>query len=220
LGTVIDLHTHTWPSSLDSELRPDELIEQAKMVGLDALCLTDHDSFWDTGEVARLSQEHHFLVLPGVEITTDEGHFLVYGLERYVYGMHRSDFLKRMVDREGGAMVLAHPYRRQFRREDYSEEDGYYAAVQRVCENPTFLLADAVEVLNGKGREMENGFSLEVCERLGLRAAGGSDAHALHEIGSCATVFDHEVRSLQDLISELKTGRFRAINLRKGVMFG
>jgi len=220
LGTVIDLHTHTWPSSLDSELKPAELVEQAKKVGLDGICLTDHDWFWENGEVAKLGQEHDFLVMPGVEITTDEGHFLVFGLEHYVYGMHRSDFLKRMVDREGGAMVLAHPYRRQFKIEDYSEEYGYYAAVQRVCDHPAFLVADAVEVLNGKGREMENGFSLEVCERLGLRAAGGSDAHALHEIGTCATVFDREVKSLQDLISELKTGRFRAINLRKGLTLG
>jgi len=51
---LIDLHTHTLPLSDDSELTPDELIEHAKSAGLDAICLTEHDAFWNDDDIAAL----------------------------------------------------------------------------------------------------------------------------------------------------------------------
>ncbi len=44
---IIDLHTHTYPRSGDSLLNPDVLIQEAKKLGLDGICLTEHDEFWD-----------------------------------------------------------------------------------------------------------------------------------------------------------------------------
>ena len=40
---LIDLHNHTLPLSLDSCLRPDWLIEQARRRDLACICLTEHD---------------------------------------------------------------------------------------------------------------------------------------------------------------------------------
>jgi len=78
---LIDLHTHTAPKSDDSYLKPEELITYAKRAGLDAICLTEHDWFWDEEAIRELCQRHDFLLLPGVEITTEEAHLLVFGLE-------------------------------------------------------------------------------------------------------------------------------------------
>ena len=102
---IIDIHTHTYPTSVDSFIDADELIEEAKRIGLDGVCITDHewdracghcitdhDGFWDHREVEDLSKRHNFLVLPGCEVTTEEGHVLVYGLRRYIFGMHRAGF--------------------------------------------------------------------------------------------------------------------------------
>ena len=72
----------------------DELIEGSKSLGLDGICLTDHDSFWTDDEVQNLSIKHDFLVLPGCEINTESGHVLVFGLKRYEFGMHRAAFLQ------------------------------------------------------------------------------------------------------------------------------
>ena len=58
---LIDLHTHTHPLSHDSDLTPDALIEAAKKAGLDGVCLTEHDFFWEREKVEELGRRHDFL---------------------------------------------------------------------------------------------------------------------------------------------------------------
>ena len=207
---IIDLHTHTKPRSEDSDLQPAELIHQAKQAGLDGICLTEHDQFWDKDALDKLSQEHDFLVLPGVEINTEEGHLLVFGVEKYSFGMHTTEYLKHIVDEVGGVMILAHPYRRQF-----FIDDDLHTAVERFCQKPLSHLIDTIEVLNGQGSERQNKFSQELCRRLNLKGVGGSDAHSIPDIASCATLFERNISNVEQLITELKAGRFRAVDLRQ-----
>ncbi len=54
------------------------------------------------------------MVLPGCEINTDNGHVLIFGLDRYVFGLHKPDFLVDAVRQRNGAIIAAHPYRRRF----------------------------------------------------------------------------------------------------------
>lgn len=210
---LIDLHTHTAPRSEDSDLRPDELIAYAKRAGLDAVCLTEHDWFWEAAEIERLRQKHDFLIIPGVEITTEEAHLLVFGLEKYVFGMHRASFVKRLVDEAGGAIIVAHPFRRNFPIGSEPEDERYIPALARACESPVFEVADAIEVLNGRGSQKENAFSQEISDRLGIPGVAASDAHEIADIGRCATFFERKISSLDDLIAELKAGRFRVANM-------
>ena len=210
---LIDLHTHTTPKSDDSHLRPDELIAQAKHIGLDAICLTEHDRFWDDEKIRELGRRHDFLVLPAVEITTEEAHLLVFGLNNYVFGMHRACLVKRLVDEVGGAIIVAHPYRRQFPIGAEPEDERYRPALTHACESPVFETADAIEVLNGRGSEQENAFSLKISRELNLRGVASSDAHELPDIGSYATFFQRRIRNVQELITELKAGRFRTQSL-------
>ena len=98
---LIDIHTHTYPTSDDSELTPEELISEAKRIGLDGICLTDHDGFWDPGDVEKLGKDNDYLVIPGCEVTTEEGHLLVYGLSEYIFGMHKSSFVHELVEEAG-----------------------------------------------------------------------------------------------------------------------
>ena len=198
---------------MDSFIEADELIVEAKRIGLDGVCITDHDGFWDHSEVEELSKRHDFLVLPGCEVTTEEGHLLVYGLKRYIFGMHRADFVKDKLDRERGAMVVAHPYRRTYRKGAHTDEDAYAEMMDRAARNHVFGMADAVEVMNGRGLPEENAFSGDMARRFGLPGTGASDAHRLEDLGSYATEFERRVTSLDDLIAELRAGRFRAVAL-------
>ena len=210
---LIDLHNHTYPSSDDSLLSPMELIEGAKKSGLDGICITEHDWFWDPDALVKLGRRMDFLVIPGVEITTEEGHLLVFGLEEYVFGMHRTRFVKDMLDKRGGAIIVAHPYRRHFKPE-YNDVASYEQSIRKACRNPIFTVADGVEVLNGRGSERENAFSLEVSQRVNLKGVGTSDAHQDHDIGRYATRFERKISGVEDLIRELKAGRFRPEPLR------
>jgi len=209
---LIDLHTHTRPLSWDSYLTPDELIERSRAAGLDAICLSEHDYFWKPEDVAELAKRHNYLVLPAIEINTDDGHILAYGLDKYVYGMHRSHELAHHVEEANGAMVAAHPYRRQMPW--YIENDrDYQEALTRASRNPAFRYCVALEAINGRGSIKENTFSQRLCEQMSMRGTGGSDAHARIDIGRCATYFEREVRDVEGLIEELKAGRFRAVDM-------
>ena len=206
---LIDLHTHSYPKSDDSFVGVDDCIDRAKDLGLDGICLTDHDDFWSPDAVQALSRRHDFLVLPGSEINTDAGHILVFGLERYVFGLHKPAFLRQSVDQCRGAMVAAHPYRRRFLAEPGREPQARAEMLERAAADNFFLLCDAIEGVNGRGLPAENDFSRDLGAALNLASTGGSDAHRLEQLGTVATRFERPVRGLADLIREIKAGRFR-----------
>ncbi len=210
---LIDLHTHTAPRSDDSELTPDELIINAKRTGLDAVCLTEHDCFWDNEDIAALCRKHDFLVLPGVEINTEEEHLLVFGLTKWTIGMSRATSVKEIVDKVGGAVIVAHPFRRKILKGEDPGNRRYYRELDRACKNPLYAMVDAIEVFNARGSEKENAFSKELAERLKLRGIAGSDAHEPADIGRVATKFERRVSTVEELIAELKSGRFQPANL-------
>ncbi len=210
---LIDLHTHTHPLSHDSDLTPDRLVEAAKEAGLDGICLTEHDFFWEHEKAAELGRRHDFLVIPGIEVNTERGHVVVFGLQEFVYGMHRLSELVEMVEAAGGAMIAAHPYRRQLPFE--LEKDGDWSeALARASDNAAYRHVHAIETLNGRGTERQNAFSAAVCERHSLAQAAGSDAHSVVDVGTCATEFEARIEDLGDLIGELKSGRFQPQWLR------
>ena len=185
------------------------MIQKAKCSGLDGVCFTEHDFFWKDEDISRLSNKHDFLIFPGVEINTEEGHLIVFGLKKYEFGMHRTKFVRKLVEEVGGAIILAHPYRGRVHQNPNPEQ-----LLEQACKNSVFDLVDAVEMLNGRSKAIENSFVQELCRRLDLRTVAGSDAHSLSDIPTCATLFERRIRNLQELISELKKGRFRTIDLR------
>ncbi|MEX2247379.1 MAG: PHP-associated domain-containing protein [Dehalococcoidia bacterium] len=209
---LIDLHSHTRPLSWDSYLSPDDLVERSKAAGLDGLCLSEHDYLWNPDDVLALGRRHNFLVLPAVEINTDDGHILVYGIDKYVYGMHRSHELAHHVEQARGAMVAAHPYRRQMPW--YLEDDrDYREALARASKNPAYQYCAALEKINGRGTVKENAFSAALCEFMEKPGTAGTDSHSRSDIGRCATNFERDVRDIYGLIEELKAGRFESVDL-------
>jgi predicted metal-dependent phosphoesterase TrpH len=212
---LIDLHAHTWPRSHDSVLNPDDLVVRAKSAGLDAICFTEHDTVWDYKAIEELRAKHNFLVLAGVEISTDDGHVLCFGIDRYVFGMHRSRELASYVEKANGVMVAAHPYRRQMPWFSRNDEE-YQAALERASRNPAYQYVQALEELNGRGSDKENEFSRRLAGMMNLPGTAGTDSHAISDIGKCATYFERDIRDERDLIEEIKAGRFYAVDLRSG----
>jgi predicted metal-dependent phosphoesterase TrpH len=207
---IIDLHTHTLVGSDDSYIDIDELVQRAKENGLDGVCVTDHEWFWKQSTIDRFRRELDFLILPGVEMNTEDGHLLVFGLQKYVFGMHRTGFLKNELEKVGGVMVLAHPYRRNMY---YGEE--VEDSVKRYSKRSFFDLIDIIETCNGRANEKQTRFSQLLGQTLNLKGTGGSDAHRLTDMPSCATYFERDISNVQELITELKAGRFRAVDLRQ-----
>ncbi len=210
---LIDLHNHTYPKSDDSFMSPDELVDAARLAGLDGVCITEHDDFWSWEDAAELTRRHGILVLPGSEINTDAGHVLVFGLRRYRFGMHKPAFLRAEADSLGAVLIAAHPYRRRFLEEPASDPMVRSEMLERAVNDTQLRLFDAVEANNGRGSENENRFAHDLNRILGFPGVAGSDAHRIHQVGTAATRFQRRITSLEDLIAEIRAGRTEPVSL-------
>lgn len=209
MATRIDLHTHTVIASPDSELSPAQIVKTAQKVQLSGAVITEHNRTWERREAQAYSEEHGFAFIRGMEVTTDLGHILVYGLNTYIGGIHIARDLRKAVKAAGGFMIAAHPFRNLFHNPRWGGNGRpHIPTVQEAASLPVFDLVDEIEVLNGGTGELENFFAWQVAQHLGMKGTGGSDAHSTHGLGLRVTVFEHEVRDVENLIAELRAGRF------------
>ena len=213
---IIDLHVHTINGSHCSVLSPSDLVKYASGLKVDGICITDHNTMWDIKPLKKVALDNGFRLFHGMEVNTDMGHILVFGLPGYVSGISKAETLRRVLDEEGGAMVIAHPF-----REDISSyySFSYYNAtpklsVEDILSRPIFGLVDALEVANGGSTRDELDFSIKACEKLGIRGTGGSDAHSPYGVGCCITIFENEIYTEEDLVREIRAGGFKAVDRR------
>ncbi len=210
-GTIIDLHVHSSPASPCSSTPVEEQIKEAKRIGLNGICLTDHNYVWEEDVVEGLRQQHEFLVLRGNEITTDQGDMLVFGLHKEIRGIIKLEELREEVSRSGGFIIAAHPFRGFLT----VGIDQLGLSPEEAMKRPLFNHVDALEALNGRATDSENRFTGEVAARLGMPITGGSDAHEVSEIGIYATRFDQSIENEKDLISALQSGNYFPTVFRK-----
>lgn len=207
---LLDMHCHTGWGSGDSHTDPNTLIKQAKSYGLDGLCLTEHNQLWDESKLRRLSERHEFALIPGIEIDTDLGHVLAFGLEK---PRRWSQFptiteLRQCVDDAGGVMILAHPFRKREKPVDENLVDGHARAlVDEELENDVLHAFDAIEVFNGLAGKRERLLAGSLAQRLKKPTTGGSDTHRHPEVGATFTVFEGEIHTVEELICAVKDGR-------------
>ncbi len=214
----MDVHVHTTPASSDSMLEPDELVELAIANGLTAISMSEHDFTLEPHKQQEFREQYPDLFINfGMEVSTDLGHVLAFGMPGYLPGIRRVEKLREEADRVGGFIVVAHPFRRLFdpvtamRTGEKFELTPTEAAEQMEI----FKLVHGIEVANGANTPQENYFALEVAEILGMPATGGSDAHSTSGIGTFATAFERSVNSTEELLEELHAGRFEAIHKTK-----
>jgi len=187
----------------------------SKQRGLDAIVLSEHDATWNRDDISALIKRHNFLILPGLEVTTEGGHILVYGVELFEGFMNQSAALADHVARVHGAMVAAHPYRPHGPYNWLDPIESRMARAKAVA-NPAYRHVDAIEVINGHGSIRENAFSESVARELGLPGTAGTDSHQFSDIGKAATYFDCDVRDEHDLIREIRAGRCWPVDLTSG----
>jgi predicted metal-dependent phosphoesterase TrpH len=196
---LIDLHCHTKYSG-DNRLEPIDLIRAARARGLDAVCITEHDSFCASEPVEALAERVGFPVFRGAEINTDKGHILAFGLrddswknENSRYYSHVEE-IRPVVDACGGILVPAHPFR-------------MISSASAAMNLFEMNYIAAVEVLNGENTERENEMAKDAWARLAIPGTGGSDCHFASTVGTFATWFEKDISSITELIEEIRAGR-------------
>ncbi len=203
---IVDLHIHTNVASFCSRLSPQDLIERATRLRLDGVCITEHSSQRGVEETAALAAESGLLVFKGMEVYTDLGDMLVFGLAD---GMrhHLTPFvtLKQMVAKRGGVIIPAHPCRGMHDLDKWFGPEAIELLMSSVA---------AIETHNGGNQERSNALAEKLRERHGLKGVGGSDAHGADAVGKCVTVFEGDFADTAGLIEELRSGEYHACYLR------
>jgi hypothetical protein len=201
----IDLHCHS-KYSHDNYFEPEVLLEEAVKNGLDGVCFTEHYSVEASEPVERIRVPAGFVVFRGVEISTDRGHLLVYGLEDDSWNVWpHNNFLdcRRVIDRVhaiGAVCVAAHPFR---------DEESLGADVERLAD------LDALETHNGGCLEKENSRAERAARLKGLPSIGGSDCHGRGQAGRAYTEFKNSIDTLEKLVSQIKSGNCRGVLRRR-----
>lgn len=196
---LIDLHCHTRYSQ-DNLLEPEDLFARAIEMRLDGVCITEHYSYEASRPIMDRQPPDNLLVLRGLEVSTDHGHLLVYGVSDdswNQWGRNTSLSFSKVVSSVhalGGVCVPAHPYR------------GWDSLGDRVF---SLTGIDALETHNGMNASELNQPAIKAALKLGLPSIGGSDCHRGNQVGRAFTEFFDEIRSMEDLVAAVKAGRCR-----------
>jgi predicted metal-dependent phosphoesterase TrpH len=105
---ILDLHVHTRIGSRDSTIEYEDLVPWAKKAGLDGICITEHGNK-KTGVAEDIAREHDFLVLEGVELNTEFGDVLIYGVDEVPLRLFRFEEVRNYVLDADGIMFAAQP---------------------------------------------------------------------------------------------------------------
>ena len=189
----IDHHVHTSRHSPDSVIDPEVLVDRAKLAGLDAVVITEHDYQWKADELAGLNaRADGLVVLSGVEVSAREGHFLVYGLpdlEGVGPGITLADLLE-IVKARDAAIVAAHPFR-------WDQEFDLIVAQH----GPVF---DALELVSNNVTPQTRAKAEALLKATPMGTTGSSDGHEPDAVGCYYTEFPAEVRTIRDFVQALR----------------
>ncbi len=187
---LIDLHVHSSISPC-SNLEMRDILGFARRMGLDGVCITDHDTMDARHDVREGVQKDGLLLVIGMEYATPQGDYLIFGpFEELSPGMSATEML-RLVHEADGAAVVAHPCRK------------LRPAAPDVAQQG---LVHCVEAFNGRNTVEENSLAATWHRRFKLPATGGSDAHTLEELGGYPTRFDAPISSRSELVTALRRG--------------
>lgn len=192
----IDLHCHSFFSG-DGVSSPEQLIASARKKGLHGFAMTDHNTcdaifyMLDKGLMREDGQPvDGFLVLPGVEVTTEDGHLLCIGTTLpNLKGTPAAEVCK-IIHEHGGLAIPPHPY------------DLFRAGIrQNVLET---LEIDGLEVFNAATTlKRYNRQAFEYAEMRGLPMTAGSDAHHEAAIGTAYTILQTDDFSLKGMLAQI-----------------
>jgi predicted metal-dependent phosphoesterase TrpH len=181
----LDLHVHTNRSS-DGHTRLDELVPNIRRAGLDGLAITDHN-------ILSVDTLEEALIIPGIEISTRDGHIIGLGLPKPVPRGLSGDETIREIRKLGGVSIVVHPY------------DLFRSAIK-----PDLLttMPDAVEVVNSSSilHSLTWKRARTFAQKHHLPMTGGSDSHIPETIGNAFTTVESGFQTVGSVLDAIKKG--------------
>lgn len=182
----IELHCHT--NCSDGLPSVKEVLKHCEK-HLDGIAITDHNTFRGYKKAKQIKP--NTILIPGIEVSTDNGHLLCFGIEELKFKPHENIF--EVIDRvhsSGGVAVISHPFR---------------PLKIHVHNFDVFKKVDAIEVINGNTLSKYNLRSFEISKRYRKPKTAGSDAHRLKDIGSFSCILNGHTQ--EDVLKAIKKNK-------------
>jgi len=186
-----DLHIHS-KYSTDSSLSVDDILERAVRKGLDGIAICDHNTV--DGSLCAIQRAKDLdlplLVIPGIEISTLDGHLIVLGIRENIQpGLPVLETID-IARQKGGVVIAPHPFKK--------DSIGFAAKD-----------ADAIETFNSRCIFGENEKAKELALSLGKPEVGGSDSHLLSTIGLGFTEIDAKLSEIS-VLESIRKGKTKS----------
>jgi predicted metal-dependent phosphoesterase TrpH len=156
---------------------------------LDGVAVTEHDNF-DPPKVDALT-------LPGVEVSTRDGHVVALGIQESIPPRLSADETIELIHKQDGLAIIAHPY------DPVSE----CVKISHLKTTP-----DAVETVNADALSfyISNWLARRDAVAFKLPQVGSSDSHIPQTIGDAYTLVDASSATVKDVLEAIRAGRIRA----------
>jgi len=185
LKLKLDLHVHTNRSS-DAFTSPKQLAIICRDRGLDGLAITDHN-------VLSVDSSNEVVFLPGIEISTRDGHIIGLGLSEAIpRGLAADDTIRR-INNLHGISIVPHPY------------DLLRSSVRP---HTLEVRPDAIEVINSSSilHSVTWKRARKFAEKQNYPMTAGSDSHIPETIGRAYTEVESPSKDTASVLAALKSG--------------
>lgn len=187
----LDIHVHSNHSN-DGTVAPKEILKHARKIKLDGIAITDHNNISGSLKLSKeFKNEKDFVVIPGVEVSSSEGHILALGVEENIPRDLSPKATIEKITELGGLTIASHPFR-------------FWSGLgEEIVREAHF---EAIEVVNSRSLKKEIRNSQRLAAELKCAMTGGSDSHSLDHLGNAYTVLKNPRWDVDGILEEIRKG--------------
>ena len=154
------------------------------------MALTDHNTIEGCIKAQKIAPKD-FLVIPGIEISTADGHLLAFNVTKSIQsGLSVEETVEHVID-AGGEPIVPHLFR-------------LLSGIKKEKLIGIQTKVSAIEVFNGCSVPSTNLKTANVARAFNLGGTGGSDSHEPLYAGYAFTVVDSTDLRIDTILSEIK----------------
>jgi predicted metal-dependent phosphoesterase TrpH len=184
----LDLHIHSQYSE-DATGSPKDIIKILQKKGLQGMAIADHNTV-EGGLKALKVKPKEFIVIPGVEISTKDGHMLALNVTENIKShLSVEETVEKIID-AGGLPVVPHLFRNM-------------SGIKKEKLRNIRTKISAIEVFNSCSLPQTNLKTAKIAKEYGLGGTGGSDAHDPIYAGYAYTTVDTTDMNIDSILSEI-----------------